>query len=697
MSKNIDEVDLFADMHQPVTQNKHQDEAERLEKTISALDTAYFGDEGSDCINPFTGEVVTDNEYDAMKAKLKSIKPNSYIFKTVTAAKEKDGVKKVKHFPPMTSINKCNGTEDEKRDILTKWFSESFHTNKKEAVMSWKHDGLALSLTYEKGKLISAGLRSKSGVDGEDVTDKTKYIDNIPQQLSVPISCTIRGEIETHKSVFEKMNAKLVENGEEPKSNPRAYTAGIMGRKTAEEIKGTGLSFIAYNILNFNNAPYKTEIERADYAKKTLKLNFVNIEPFDFNKIKEMEKNHRNMDFLIDGIVISVNNLEDQEQLGATGNSVTANPKGKIAYKFADEAKVAIVKDIEWAVGRTGCLTPVIEFANAIQLEGTMVNRCTGHNLGVILNNKIGCGSKIEIIKSGKIIPKIKKVVEAKGQVIYPQTCPSCGQKTEKIEGADNTLSLVCNNNSCPAQNIRNLNHYLSYISVKGIAESMITKLSESGLVKTPADFYEINISGLENIGITKRMAILTIARIHGIQNPEEEKDNDKLLDKINDVCHKRKKMPMATFFAALGINTAGREVGRILASYYSDFETIRLLSEQQLESIDGIGTVTSSNIVDFFRNNKKDIDRLLKYIELEKPKQGTLSGKNFCFTGGFPNGKEYWMKLVEEQGGKCQSSVSKKTDYCVEGEDSGSKKKKAEELGIAILDLSKLKKLLGV
>jgi len=675
-------------------------EAARLEKAIVALDTAY--EAGEDCINPLTGQIVLDNEYDAMKKRLFDIRPTSFIFKSVTASKVSSSGKKIQHNPPMTSINKCNGTETEKQEILAKWFKDcgvdldgEIPTTTNQVVMSYKHDGIALSVEYVNGQLVKAGLRSKSGVDGEDVTDKTLYIKGLPQSLPVSINCVVRGEIECFKSIFEKKNAELIENGEEPKANPRAYVAGCMGRKTAAEIMNAGLSFMGYNILNYDKAPYKTELERAKFAKETLKINYINLFPFAAGKIRKMEDEHRNADFLIDGIVLSVNNLEEQEQLGKTGSGDTANPKGKLAYKFADQEMTAIVKDIIWQVGRTGNVTPVLTF-NGIPLEGTIVSRCTAHNLGIILNNKIGKDSKISIIKSGKIIPKIKSVIEAKGKVEYPSKCPSCNGPTTKVDN-DDACALVCKNANCPAQNVRNMFHYLTTIGCKGIGESMLEKLSEAGKLKRYADLYKLTIPTLKDMEVTERMALLTAARILMITNPEEIKDNDELMKKINSVSMQPVKLPMAVFFSALGVSGAGKEIGRILSAEYGNFDKIRNLTVDELTAIDGIGPITAKSIVDYFKNNKEDMDALLDCVELELPKQGTLSGKNFCFTGGFPDGKEYWMSLVEEQGGKCQSSVSKKTHFCVVGDAPGSKKHKAEELNIPRIDLEGLKKMLGL
>lgn len=678
-------------------------EIKRLETIIKTLDTAYHTT-GEECRNPFTNEIITDNEYDQLKKKLKQLDPNNEIFTTVFASQEELIGNKIVHNPPMTSISKCNGIQEEKEETLLKWMRDcitNYDINNFEQAeknncfsMSYKHDGIALSLEYENGKLMRAGLRSKSGVDGIDCTAKAKVIKGIPTILSKPLTLTIRGEIETDIKTFAEKNTTLPEK--DRKTNPRAYTAGAMNRKTAAEMKDMGLRFIAYNILNFQNPPYKTEIERAKWAEEILGVNFVKTIPFTFKHLNAFEQVHRQLDFMVDGVVISINDLNAQVDLGTHGNRASANPKGKIAWKFADEIKTAIVTSIEWQTGRTGTITPVLNF-DGIQLEGTTVSKCTAHNLGIIKKNKIGIGSKIAIIKSGKIIPKIKEIIEAKGEVLIPNTCPTCGEDTREIEGCNSTESLICDNINCPAQNVQNLDHYLKRIGVKGIAESTIAKLCESELVEEPADFYKLTLEDLINIGFKERSATLILARIRMVNAPEQEKDNNFLQLFIHKIKDKKISIKLETLIAALGIDGAGRELGRILAENYNNFEEIRALTIEQLSSHDGIGHITASNVVKYFQENNDKIDRLLNYIRLEvtKKKTGNLEGKQICLSGIFPGGKNKWKKIIEDNGGKVTSSVSKKIDYLVASDGSGSKSDKARKFNIPIITVDDLEKMI--
>ncbi len=678
-----------------------------LEKIIKALDTA-FHITGNDCINPLTGEVVLDNEYDAFKVELLKLSPDSKIFTSITAAKSKDIGKKVIHDPPMTSINKCNGTEAEKEKILYKFVEDAKKVIPAKEIpttfdaflakffsMSFKHDGLALSLEYENGILKRVGLRSKSGKDGIDVTEKTRHIKGIPQQLQMPLTCTIRGEVETTVDEFERQCEIL---GDNAKANPRAHTAGSMNQKTADKMKDRGLSFTAYNIVKLDDPPYTTEIERAKWASRVLKLNFVITTPLSIKKLELFENQHRRLNFKVDGAVISINNLEYQEAMGTSGDKDTGNPKGKLAWKFKDEVKATIVKDIIWQTGRTGNVTPVL-IIDPVQLEGTTVSRCTAHNVGIIKKNKIGIGSKIEIIKSGKIIPKLHKVVDAKGSANIPTRCPSCGDGLLEDSGAHGALTLFCDSAECPSQGIKNLYHYLKTLGCKGIAESTIAKLMDAGFLTKRSDFYNLDQAEMLRNGFTERTVNLIDARIRMVPNPEQIKDNTKLRQTTAATRRDRKKLPipMDKFIASFGMDGAGKEVGRILSKKYRDFDAIRNLTVDELETVDGIGYITAKSVNDFFKKNKKEVDELLKYVILEVPKgkSGKLNGKKFVLSGSMGMGKDYWRTEIENSGGEVKSSVSKKVNYLIAGPGSGAKSEKAEELGIPILEEDELEALL--
>jgi len=690
--------DLFEDLFDSESVIVEADEAKQLETLIEHLDTLY--EAGEDCIHPDTERLVADAQYDDYKNKLFKAKPNSYIFETVTASKLDSQGGIVVHDPPMTSISKINGTDEEKEEDLTEWLKASAKSEK-DFVMGYKHDGVACSLYYKDGALVSAGLRPRDGIHGENVVDNVQFVKDVPLELPVKVTCVIRGELECLISVFNSLNGSDTVD-QRVFANPRNYTAGSVRQfKDCRKTGKRNLSFTAYSVENLDNPPYKTEIERAKWVSGVLGIPFIELVYFKHKKLEVMEEVSGDLDFEVDGIVISVNDLEEQEQLGRHGDQATGNPKGKIAWKFRDEIARVIVKNIRWQAGRTGKLTPVLEF-DAVQLEGTQVTQCTAHNAGVIMTHAIQSGVEVEIKKSGKIIPKFERVISKIDGTfdLNVDKCPSCGSavainKSGSKDKGDWTCEFVCKNKECPAKHIKGLMHYLTTIGVKGLADSTIKKLIESGLVKVRSDFYYLDFNDLQNkVGFTERQSALILARIFMLSSPEKNKDTDKLLLEAKD--KKTVSVPIEKFIAALGIIGASKGTARALVSHFSgDLNKIMNASIDELVKVEDIGEKTAIALEKFFEDNDGGIDELLRFVELELPKTGKLSGKTFVFSGSFPDGKETWQNAVAELGAKIGTSVSNKTDYVVIGPGSGAKEKKATELGITKLDIEDLQEML--
>jgi|TARA_Y100000310_G_scaffold315793_1_gene366759 DNA ligase (NAD+) len=664
-----------------------------LERIVECLDTLY--ETGDDCIHPDNGKIVTDAEYDEFKTQLHKLNPGSHVFATVTASKIDSDTGRVVHNPPMTSIAKANGTQAEKEDILDKWLDDAGDGGASDFIMTYKHDGVACALYYEDGELVAAGLRPRDGVNGEDITQNARFVSNVPLKLKDKVTCSVRGEIECLNSVFASINGTVSTEGRRF-ANPRNYTAGSIRQfKDPEKTRARQLTFTAYSVESLDDPLYKTEIEREKWAKKQ-GFSFVDCRKFSVANLANMEEDSEELDFEVDGIVISVNNLEEQEQLGRHGNHATGNPRGKIAWKFKDELAVVVVKNIRWQVGRTGKHTPVLEF-NGVQLEGTTVTQCTGHNVGIIRHHDIKPGTQIEIKKSGKIIPKFERVIKPSHKNVKfapPQFCQSCGSELEET-GGEGVEQLMCPNGECPAQNIGKLVHYLTTIGVKGIAESMVRKLTGNGLVKDIADFYNLDLQKLLSIDITPRMAMLTIARITMITNPEKNKDSQDLWNQILKT--KIIEIPIEKFIAALGIPGAGKGSARNLVSHFDDIDSIRSATVEDLVEIEDIGEKIAELLVNFFKENKEIIDRVLENVTLVCPKQGIFSGKQIVFTGTFGDGgRSHWEQVAADEGAKVGSSVSKKTDFLVVGDDpGGTKTNKAATLGTSIINLDKLKAMM--
>ena len=734
------------------------------------------------------GKVVSDPRYDAMRLTLKDLRPNSDLFKTATASKFTTTAKKVKHPWPLVSIEKAYDEDLViKANMLFKWITDRvaegspkyrkspvFDLNAKElpeidpktlrvldfstAVygqtvkhpawkykkkvfeyprdmlsMSRKWDGLAVALYYENGKLVKAGLRSSNDATiGDDVTEQCKYVEGIPQQLLLPLTLSVRGEVVCRLSNFPLVNSWKKNRGEKEFENARGAAVGGMRQFNDPSLtKHHKLTFCGYDIRGLANPPYKTEIERAKWANKDLGISFVRTEPFNFYTLAALEANAPYIDYQIDGVVISVNDLEDQENYGRHGDAKTGNPKGKIAWKFAEKREPAKIKSIEWNTGRTGVIKPVAIF-DVIRLAGTNVTRATLHNLGVMIRNGVDVGTEIEVLKAGSIIPKFVGVKSGKvASPDYPKTCPSCGFQTTvnhtppkykkittsyvrepgdvivKLKVKDKEVphlqiqeemwELVCSNDNCSAKTLNNFTHFLDQMGVLGLGDVIVGKLIGGGKVRDRSDFYKLSINDCKQCGLSERESMLAVARIWQVQNPTDLADTE-LLQEILLIF--RNKMPVkvsfAKFFAALGIPTAGKSAGKELMGHFGTWDAMCKASADELRIVEGVGDKTAPIIHEYLRKNKVEIDNLLSNIELEKPKVGgKLSGKKFCFSGGFPDGKEHWEKKVEDLGGEVSSSVSKKLTYLVAGPGSEGKSIKAKELGVPIIDLDGLKSLL--
>jgi len=715
---------------------KQQDqEVSELESIIETLDTLY--ELGDDCVHPITGKLVSDPEYDTLRKRLFDLHPKSYIFKDVTASNAVQHSRKVPHNPPMVSICKAIGPLQERTDTLKDFVGKVQaelaypDSEEKYLVQAYKRDGVAVALYYENGVLTRAGLRPHNGTDGEDVTENIKHVDAsvlgsdgnvilsqcVPTELwehdkngnrvkFLPVTCSIRGEIECRKSVFRK----VVEDWNDPKfgldsepKNPRNYSAGSIRQFSNPAVtKERRLTFTAYSILGWNAkdnspAPFKTEIERAKYSNAKLFIPFVQVRPFRWADLQVLEDLASQRDYEVDGVVVSVNNLEDAEQMGTHGGTATGNPKAKIAWKFAEESAVVEVEGITWTPGRSGKLTPVLNF-KGVKLDGTTVSQCTGHSLGFLDGTskaslgEIAKWTEVRIIKSGKIIPKVIEIIK-KGfsKLDVPTKCPSCNSVLEVRQGGDGK-DLVCKSDFCGVRAVARLVHFLSTIGVKGISDSILTRLLDEKLVQYPDELYSLSVGKLTTIGFSKRQALLIVSRLYLHDDPAHADDAEleQFIKQKNTI-----KIPAWQFFASFGIPGTGKSAGQSLINHFGTFDAIGSATLAQLQEVDGLGETSANAIVAFFGEHDDMVKQLLKFIEPEGKKQGKLSGQTFVFTGGFDGGKAAWEKKVIDLGASVSGSVIKTTNYVVVGTDAGSKEDKAKQLGIKMLSPDQLEKML--
>ena len=688
-------------------------DVKELERVIAHLDTLY--EQGEPCCHPDTGIEVSDGEYDGLRRQLKELNPESKIFATATASKLESRVAKVVHDPPMTSIEKASHEDVEvQEEQLFKWLlsrageddqdleaidgkeyrGEPVKIPKSTFCHTYKLDGVAIGLYYVDGKLNAAGLRPRDGINGEDVTAQARFVEGIPEQLNKKVTCSIRGELICRLGDFAKVQQELADAGEKLRANPRNHAAGgIRQFKNPEKTKLMRLSFVAYTVEGLDGQ-FSTETERSVYCRDVLGVPHIEVEPFVFGRLQEMEDQIGELDFEVDGIVISVDSLEAQLELGRHGDPRTGNPKGKIAWKFREEEATPVVKEIQWQTGRTGKIVAVANF-DPVRLAGTNVSRATLHNAGFLKRNQITHGSTIAVRKAGKIIPKVTGVIAGQGEPDFPEQCPACGAATELVEGgSDHMLELVCTSKTCSAQSISTLCHFLATIGVLGLGESRVTQLVEGGKVSRAADFYRLSVEDAMATGLTERQAILAVASVQMIGAPDKL-DNDELTSMIDRSMQQKKQIAAWQVFASFGIGAAGKSAGKVLANHFASFKEIREASVDDLTAVDDIGEITAVAIREYFDENESEVDDLLNFVEPTFAEAGgSLDGQVFCFSGGFPEGKKHWEQEVESRGGKCSSSVSKKTNYLVAGPGSGSKSAKAEKLGVEILSTDDLVKM---
>lgn len=676
-------------------------DADTLEEAIEILDTLY--DEGQDTV--YNGIQVNDREYDLMRDKLRELRPDSKIFEEVTASNFKAGaVKHVTHDPPMTSLSKINEpTYDDKLAVFKKWLADmtALLGHEPQVVQSYKLDGVALRLYYKDGKLVAAGLRPRNGVTGEDVTANVKYVAGVKEELPEKRTIAITGELICDISDFDAINARLTKQGKDVRANPRNHAAGaIRQHKDPKKTAEGKLRFVAHSL---EGDDHNDEVERAKWCNQVLGIPHVQVRPFREEDLATMEKNVPNLNYEVDGIVLAVRNVDEQEQCGRHGSKANGNPRGKIAWKFEEKPAQTVVRDIEWETGRTGRVTPTLVL-DPVRLAGTTVQRATGHNIGFLRRKQITVGTTVNVIKSGKIIPKVVEVVDGHGDPVYPTHC-SCfrnhplmvmagGDSKDESGNAYTNEELICNHAKCPCQIAGRLLYYLQKIGVKGLGESAVKRLVAAGIVSEPADYYRMTAEQLvKTKEFSRRQAEIAIAGVHMVANASKIDDLAPVIERARQ---SKKQIPAGLLIGALGMSGVGESTGNALIKYFGDFDKFRAASEATLLSVPDVGDTTAGVIADGLEELSDQIDALLEFVEPQLPKRGVLTGQSFVLSGKLDGGKKVWREQITALGGEVASSVSRDVTYLVAGEGSGSKSDRANKLGVSIIDTDELAKILA-
>lgn len=618
---------------------------------------------------------ISDYEYDMLYRRLESLEAEFPELVTPDSPTQRVGgtgyntFAPVVHEVPLESLHD-SFSEEELREFDRRVRGE---ISNPEYVVEPKFDGLSVALEYRDGVFVRGSTRG-DGVTGEDVTENIRTIRTVPKKLSVPVPfLEVRGEVYMSDKSFERLCERQELLEEKPFKNPRNAAAGSLRQKDPKVTAGRELDIFVFNVQQVRGEELTCHDQSLNYLKE---LGFT-VPPL-FHKsgdiervigfIREIGEKRGEFDFPIDGAVVKVNDFSQRDELGSTAKF----PRWAEAFKYPPEEKETTLLDIEVNVGRTGVLTPTGRF-EPVTLAGTTVSRATLHNQDFITEKDIRIGSRVVLRKAGEIIPEVVSVVSnPPGSVPFtlPETCPSCGAAVFRPEGEAATR---CGNPQCPAQLLRHLIHFASRdaMDIDGLGPAVLEQLLQAGLVSSPADLYLLKaeeLAKLERLG--QKSAENLVAAL------EKSKGND-----------------LYRLIFALGIPHIGVKAAQLLCSEFPSMEKIREASEEEIAQIDGFGGIMAQEVVEFFSYDsaKTLVSRLAELginMTAAQQERGTaFAGLTFVLTGTLPTmSRKEATELIEKQGGKVSSSVSKKTSYVLAGEEAGSKLEKATALGISVL-----------
>lgn len=632
---------------------------------------------------------ITDEEYDRLMQELMQLEAAHPERVTPDSPTQRVGSDLTKQFPTarheVSMLSLANTyTEGEVAD---------FHRRVKEGlggasfgyICELKFDGVAISLIYENGLLIR-GITRGDGTTGEVITSNLRTIRSIPLSLKQPVSIEVRGEVIIFRDDFLKMNQQREANGEPLFANPRNCAAGSLKLQDPKLVAARPLRFFAYYLRPLSDALSIATHEQAIQTLESLQFPVMSAyrrcltiqEVLEY--ARHWESRRDELPFDIDGIVVKVNRLDQQEILGATAKS----PRWAMAFKFKARQAETVVRNISLQVGRTGVIAPVAE-CDPVFLGGSTISRVTLHNEDFIREKDIRVGDTVIIEKGGDVIPKISSVVLNKRPhhtvpFTFPKDCPVCGSPLNR---SPEESAWRCENLQCDAQVKRRIEHFCSRdaMDIENLGEAVIGQLVDEGLIRNPADLYTLTVEQLTPL---ERMG---------------EKSASNILKAIEE----SKSRSLERLIYALGIRYVGEEAAKDLARTAGSLNRLMTMTPEELSSVHGIGERTAESVRRFFQNpqNIQLIRRLQDYginPQYTAPQQETqtLNGKTFVLTGTLPNlTREEAKQLIERHGGYVSSSVSRKTHYVVAGKDPGSKLDKAKSLGIPVIDEQALRQMM--
>ncbi|MCO4752925.1 MAG: NAD-dependent DNA ligase LigA [Bacteriovoracaceae bacterium] len=603
---------------------------------------------------------ISDYEYDQLEEKLKLLDPHNPVLTFVGTNFFKS--EKVEHNSKMLSLNKTYKLEE-----LTKWMDA------RELISTFKIDGSSCSLIYEKGRLVLAKTRG-DGKFGEKITSKVLHIEHVPKVIAeYEKDFEVRGEIFCREEDFIHLSQQMEKLNLEKPTSQRNIVAGLLGRKENIEL-ARFLSFQAFEFIS-KEEQLKTEEEKFKLLRN------LGFETPEFNKAKsnkelEIQINEAREfmsqgDYLIDGLVFSLNDLELHDRLGETAH----HPRYKIAFKFEGEMKPTVIKDISWQVSRNGILTPVAN-VEKVELSGAQVSRVTLHNFGLVRQFELKKGDKINIIRSGEVIPKFIDVVESsKNEFSYPEVCPSCSEKTYVED-----IRLVCKNPTCPEKVKDEILNFIRKMGIENLSDKRLEELINAKVIQDIPSLYDLNVEKLMQM----------------------DKVKEKLASKIVNSIEDSKQVELTTLLASLGISGgAFNKCEKIVHNGFDTWEKIKSLTPEKLIEIESFAEKSSMEFARSLQSKIPLVESLLeKGIEVKKSSVKTdtkIAGKKFCITGSLSMKRADLQKIIKENGAVAVSSVTSATDYLITNdvESSSSKFKKAKQLAIPILSETAFLKML--
>ena len=646
---------------------------ERMDELIDYINKASYEYYVLD--NP----TITDQEYDDYYNELLSIEEKYPELKREDSPTNRvggavlDKFEKVNHDHPMLSFDDIFNEEeiilfDER---IKKVVSTAHYT------LEPKMDGLSGSLIYKKGVLVRGATRG-DGVTGEDITTNIKTIKSVPLRLTEDIDIEVRGEIYMSKKSFLKANREKIKNGEKEFANPRNAAAGSIRQLDSKVAAKRNLDFMAYFIPNPEDYGIKTQKESLEFLRKlgfvtNYKLNGYAKNVKDIiNYIDSLSEKRDNLPFEIDGVVLKVDNLEDEKRLGFTSRV----PRWGIAYKFPAKEVLTTLKEIKFTVGRTGKITPNAIFS-PVHVSGSLVSKATLHNSDYCIDKDVRVGDTISIRKAGDVIPEVVEVkLDRRKEDSVPfkmiENCPMCNSVLVRKDA-----NHYCKNEHCPSRKIESLIHFSSRdaMYIEGFGESIVEDFYNLGYLKNIDDFYTLD----------KYKDELMLLEGFG------EKSISKLLESASN----SKKNSLERLLFGLGIRYVGKKTAKILSKYYKTMDNLIKADFDELKSINDIGDVIAKSIVDYFSDEKninlinrlKDLNLNMRYLGEEvNTSNENINGKTFVITGTLSRPRDEIKEEIEGLGGNVTGSVTKKTDYVIAGEKAGSKLTKANELEIRVL-----------